>query len=498
MSAYLVTSDIGDIELKQVKLLLQKMPVMAQCMNGEGDLEYVSDLWLETMGYEREDVLGKKNRDFLADSDLVRFEEAFEKLNQEGFCKNLDYRLKTKSGRLVDVCFSATAIKDESGQVVRIFATLANNTTSNETRRKNRQLSERLNLALDASKIGIWEWKVDEDKLIWEDQMYEVYGCSKEDFSHDYEDWKKRIHPDDQEKVNDEVQKALAGKASLDTEFRVTDSTGKIRYIRSRAIVTNDSKGRPIRMVGANWDVSKEKELLEELKAEQIKMLHAARLASVGEMAAGIAHEINNPLMVIKTKVEFFKQLLESNNSDRSQHLEIASKVDAMVNRIAAIVTGLKNFSRQGFSTKLKEESLGKIIDESLDFFMTKLSDEGVHINFDEFDRNIRIKTQPLLLSQVILNLIQNARDAIYTQQEPWIRLSAARVGTHVEIRVTDSGSGIPEELQERIFNPFYTTKAMGKGTGLGLSLSKSIIESLQGRLTLDKESPNTCFVIRL
>ena len=493
---YLVSESPGDAEFSQVKQLIQKMPIIAQCTDARGHIEYASDLWLETLGFEIREVIGRHYTEFLSPSSKIKAKAIFGKLFLEGFCDNFDCEFVTKDGALLNFCISATALRNRQGEFLRSFAFIKDHTEYQQTTIKNEQLSERLNLALDASRIGIWEWKVLENEFILDDQIYEVYGYDKSVSSHVFDGWEKIIHPDDRARVSEEVRGAADNGSELDTEFRVIDQRGRERHIRAHAIVIRDLQGNAQRMVGANWDISKHKNLLEELKSEQLKMLHAARLASVGEMAAGIAHEVNNPLMVIKTKMEIFNYLLSQEEISKDYLREIACKVDSMVNRIAAIVTGLKNFSRQGYSGRLKEESFGKIMDETLGFFMTKLSDEGIRVDLTKVDRDLHFKTQSLLLSQVIVNLVQNARDAILGSGHPWIELSAQRIDGVVRIKVTDCGGGLSPAQEENIFKPFYTTKSAGKGTGLGLSLSKSIVEGLNGRLYVDRKSNNTSFVM--
>lgn len=231
-------------------------------------------------------------------------------------------------------------------------------------------------------------------------------------------------------------------------------------------------------------------------------LLQSSKMAALGKMAAGIAHEINNPLAVIAEKAGWLKDLLaeEDLNSaaNRQEFLETVNKIEYHVDRAKKVTHRLLGFARRMEPVSEKVD-VNRILDESVSF----LENEARFLNIDlvkEYDHNLPLITSdPTQLQQVFLNLLDNAIDAIgkdgrirlITQYQPRNHM--------VTIQVADNGPGIPKELLSKIFDPFFTTKEVGKGTGLGLSITYSIVEKLGGKITVASEvGQGTTFTVML
>ncbi|MBO9667220.1 MAG: GHKL domain-containing protein [Bdellovibrio sp.] len=236
----------------------------------------------------------------------------------------------------------------------------------------------------------------------------------------------------------------------------------------------------------------------EELLDQKARAEYSAKLASLGEMAGGIAHEINTPLNVILLSAEQQMDLLQDGLTNKGQMKESIEKVQSTTNRIATIVRGLRTFARDGAQDPIESISVHSVIDNTLALCYEKFKLNDIEVRRHQNQENVMIQCRPVQVSQVILNLLNNAFEAIRDLPQKWIRIDVLEHLTDVEIRITDSGDGIPENLREDIFRPFFTTKGIGKGTGLGLSISRGLIESHQGQLFIDGTSTNTSFVIRL
>lgn len=241
-----------------------------------------------------------------------------------------------------------------------------------------------------------------------------------------------------------------------------------------------------------------------QLIESEAKLIHAARIATLGEMAGGVAHEINSPLATISLSAE---QLFDfSNDAIKDEKLKTDPKMVAklskrildMVNRISTIVRGLKTFARDDSLDMLSRVRLQQIIDDTLVLCKEKIRDNNIEFTVENVSDKLEILCQPVPISQVLLNLISNSCDAIHSLENKWIRLETKENNDFIQISVSDSGNGIPEKIRDKLFLPFFTTKEIGKGTGLGLSISKGIIGNHGGTLELDTESKNTKFIIRL
>lgn len=232
----------------------------------------------------------------------------------------------------------------------------------------------------------------------------------------------------------------------------------------------------------------------EALRDQMDRNVNSARLAAVGEMAAGVAHEINNPLTVIDLHLKKI-----SRSESKEEINSSTEKILLMIKRISTIIKGLKSLSRDGQLDPLVPFSISSMIEDVKVLTEMKIKSNQILFKCSEFKSDIKVLGKEVQVSQVLVNLIVNAVDAIMMQddlenKEKWISLEIIEEANEIKFSVTDSGPGIPIELREKIMNPFFTTKGVSKGTGLGLSISKSIIEEHGGKLTLCSETAHTKF----
>lgn len=223
----------------------------------------------------------------------------------------------------------------------------------------------------------------------------------------------------------------------------------------------------------------------------------SSKLSELGVMAGGIAHELNNPLGVISLLVEL--SLIEVENGTATvTSLELSQrKILKMALRMGKITSSMLTLVRDGSKDPMMFFGFHSLLEETLSLCNMKLNSANIKLNIkNSFD--VKILGRPSQISQVLLNLINNAIDSIKNLEERWINITADIDGTLLRIRVTDSGPGISNEDVNRIFMPFYTTKSIGQGTGLGLSISRSLIEQHDGNLFYNKNSERTEFVIEL
>jgi PAS domain S-box-containing protein len=239
-------------------------------------------------------------------------------------------------------------------------------------------------------------------------------------------------------------------------------------------------------------------ENISDLKEAEIKVSQNAKLSALGEMAGGIAHEINNPMSIIKGYIDLMKRHYGRNTLNLDLTMNYLQKMDTTVDRISRIVSGMKRFSRDSSFDEKQPYSLNKIIKETLDFCQEKVINHGVALDVQYFDTDAIVFCRPIEISQVLLNLINNSFQAISSQSHPWIKISCHSVIDHFEILVVDSGKGIPDSILSKIFQPFFTTKEIGLGTGLGLSISRGIAEEHLGILRYVKDAANTTFMVEL
>lgn len=239
-------------------------------------------------------------------------------------------------------------------------------------------------------------------------------------------------------------------------------------------------------------------EKMVEEKAE--KLVRSAELASLGEMAGGIAHEINNPLTIIKSSTRVLNMMMNKNKYDEATFKEYLVNIDQTVERIAGIILGLRNISRRADNDVSAMCCFKDILNDVLSVASEKFNSKGIEIRKNYTDETLtrQFNSNRIQVSQVLVNLLNNAYDAIIDLEAKWVEILIEFETESIYVKITDSGNGIPLLIREKIFNPFYTTKEIGKGTGIGLSISKSMVEKAGGKFYYDNNCANTRFIVQL
>lgn len=235
---------------------------------------------------------------------------------------------------------------------------------------------------------------------------------------------------------------------------------------------------------------------LEIVEEQRKHAIQSAKLSSLGEMASGIAHEINNPLTIISGLAITLKRSNAENENDKKLNASL-DRIIKMVDRIAKIIRGLRSFSRDSYNDPVIPTSVQKILLSTLDLCQERMINKHIGLKVTPFE-DVSVMAREIQISQVVMNLLSNSMDALENAQTKWIKIDVTDLGKFIAVRVTDSGAKIDDKISSKIMQPFFTTKSVGKGTGLGLSISKGIITAHEGHFYLDNDYPNTSFVIEL
>jgi signal transduction histidine kinase len=240
-------------------------------------------------------------------------------------------------------------------------------------------------------------------------------------------------------------------------------------------------------------DLRTSQKLIEE---QQTMLVASSRLSAIGELAGSIAHEINNPLGIVKGYSEQLIKLLKREPWDRERIHYAGQKISETIDRMSQIILSLRRLSYEGEGEAFESLDLVQVVDDTLAICRQSIEQLGIELIFERPDRPFYTRGRPLQIGQVLLNLIQNARDAVENLSSKWIRISIGQAGSDLELAVEDSGLGLKPDILARIGQPFFTTKPFGKGTGLGISISRKIMAAHGGSLEVDVQHPNTRFVV--
>lgn len=236
----------------------------------------------------------------------------------------------------------------------------------------------------------------------------------------------------------------------------------------------------------------------EQLKAEIAKSVASSKLASMGEMAGGIAHEINNPLAIILGRIRQLRKFITTSNEDNLKPAErYLDSMQESAGRVGEIVAYLRQITQKETNESLDQASISGILEQAIRHSESRFS--GTNFKYDlSIREDLKVKAKPIEFTQILISLIQNAIEATKDQPEPWVEITVLERSEVVFIQIVDSGKGIPKSIRDKVFTPFFTTKDVGDGLGIGLSVAKSLLRSYGGELSFDFEAENTTVCIEL
>jgi PAS domain S-box-containing protein len=308
---------------------------------------------------------------------------------------------------------------------------------------------------------------------------------------------KWRLHMEDLPRVMGEQSRVLRS-GQLAQEYRIQGGDGEYRWVRDETFLLRDELGNPSEIVGSIVDVTSRVEAEHnrmsaevELEEQKVLSMRADRLRSLGEMAAGIAHELNQPLTGIRGYAELTLIGLEEGwDLDGDKLVARQQSIIDQADRMVHIIDHVRLFARQAGNPDVGIADVNDIVQSSIGLLGSQLQSQGIELNVINGNNLPSVQVNPYSLEEVILNLLVNARDSLLSMESEQdgasIEIRTDFSDGHVRISVADNGVGIPEEIHERIWEPFFTTKDPDKGTGLGLSICRSIIEQCAGRLELE------------
>jgi PAS domain S-box-containing protein len=405
---------------------------------------------------------------------------------------NHEYRVVWPDQSVHWIAARGAALYNRAGKPMRMTGVVLDVTRRKEGEVQLKLLNERISLATRVAAIGIWDWDLRTNLTVWDDTLFEMHGIPKlVPMPYDY--FSRLVHPEDRPKVEASLQRAIHLKTQDYVEFRIIRPDGVLRYISSAEGVVLDENGKVIRVVGIGVDITERKRMEAQLEA-------SARLSALGMMAGGIAHEINNPLMVIHASASDLLDMAKQEPQVPAEPvMRMATRIRQTSDRIARIVKSLRRIAREGSKDQFFPVAVSKIVEETLEICRERFRANSISLHLPTVDPRLLISCREVQIAQVLLNLLQNAFDAVVDQQaDRWVRLDVTMRGNWVVFSVIDSGPGVPPSLKARIMEPFFTTKEVGKGTGLGLSLSAAIAEEHSGKLELSEEDGHTCFSFSL
>lgn len=373
---------------------------------------------------------------------------------------------------------------------------------SREVRRAARVMSDlekserRLALAASAAGLALWEWHTGTDRIWVSKDGREVYGVAEDEEVH-FSDFLATVHEDDRTAVELAVRDSIRGKTPFAAEYRIVLPVGGVRWISAVGRVECDELSGSNLLRGVSMDVTARKLAELENARQNRELSHLSRVGLLGELAGSLAHELNQPLAAILSNSQVGRRSLAHDSPDLIEMGAILDDVIADTKRAGGIVHGMRAMFKKDSLPGLEPLDLNLVVTEVLTLLNSEVVSRRARVDLLPGEELPAVNASRIELQQVLINLILNSLDAIRDAADgTGVTILTKRDEGAVRLFVKDDGPGISPEMEDRIFEPFATTKE--KGLGLGLSISRGIVTRFGGELELVREEGWNGAIFRL
>ena len=355
--------------------------------------------------------------------------------------------------------------------------------------RRERQLEElntRLELALDETDTGVWEWQLDTDKVVWDEASERLFGYDPGEFPETFEGFANRVPDADLETVQQEIDATLDTGEEYRADFRVVPPSGNQRWVQARGIVQFDEDGGADRLIGIQTDITERKEREQELEETKTELEQSNE--KLEQFAYVASHDLQEPLRMVSSYMELLElELGEELDEETREYIEFAADG---ADRMQAMIDGLLEYSRvQTDGDPFETVDSDAVLDETLQDLELKIADSGAEITRDTLPTVTADSNQ---LGQVFQNLIKNAIE--HGNENMIVEVTASERDGATEFAVADNGPGIPDHRQEDIFS-IFDKGGDSEGTGIGLAVCQQVVERHGGEIWVEStEGEGTTF----
>lgn len=345
-----------------------------------------------------------------------------------------------------------------------------------------RRSETRLLNAQRIARLGNWDWDIVNNELYWSDEIYRIFGLKPQEFGATYEAFLQTVHPEDRQRVQEAVDKALAKKAGYSIDHRILRPDHEERIVHEEGEVLFDQADEPVRMAGTVLDITERRKAEERVHELQAELLHVSRLSAVGEMGSTLAHELNHPVGAIMNYVQTCRRLLAASDVVVSDNVyNMLDKAVDQADRAGRVIRQLREFIGGG-DTERSLEDIGEVVEEACGLALIGAGEKGIKVKLDMASHLPLVLIDRIQIQQVILNLLRNSIDALVQAERKELQIGArSTTDNQIEVVVCDTGPGLSDTVAEQLFEPFVTTKS--SGMGIGLSISRSIISAHGGQI---------------
>jgi PAS domain S-box-containing protein len=477
-------ASVGESE-ERFRIVANAAPVLIWMAGVDKLCNFFNKPWLEFTGRSMEQEMGNGWAEGVHPDDLQRclkiYTEAFDA--RQPFV--MQYRLRRHDGEHRWISDQGVARYDTHRRFAGYIGSCVDVTELINKDAALRESEERMRLAADAVNLGIWEWDLDQDEIWATNSRRALLGWPASG-KIGFEDFISCVHPDDRNRIQEAIDDAINKHKDYDSEYRLVLPDGVVRWMATRGSLHLSASGRPTRLLGVSIDITARKQAELETKQQRDELSHLSRVAAMGELAASIAHELNQPLAGITSNASAGQRFIDRGDVDLRELHDLLGDIVADGRRAGDVIRGLQSMVKKAAPNR-QRVNLNDLVTNVARMVNPNAVLQSCNVE-TLLDPNLpAIEADPIQLQQVLLNLVINAFDAmsdtLALNRKVVIATERNGNGT-IRTSVRDYGTGIPEETRERLFEQFFTTKA--KGLGMGLAIVRSIVESHGGTIAAE------------
>jgi PAS domain S-box-containing protein len=468
--------------------------------NVDGNIQLFNKGAEKIFGYKAEEVMDKPVSILMDEFNKKKHDIGFTRFKERGAISPNNTMAEVeglkKDGTPVPIELTLTAM-EQRGELL-VIGMVRNISKRKEAEKQRQEKEDQLQMVTEAAQVYFWDWKINTSQVIHDPRWIEFLGYSKDEFENTLMHCKELIHPNDLPRFEKAIDDHIMGATEyFYAEYRTLKKTGEWVWTLDKGkILEKDEDGKPLRAYGTFQNIQKRKEADKKIEQVQKQLVAAEKLAGVGELAAGVSHEVLNPVNIISVHT----QMLQRKTKDDSNIQNFCEKIKHEIDRIQKIMSSLLEFSRKG-NSEVEKGYLAKEIEKTLVLVEEEYKFDNIKIVRNWCENYTEVLFDADKIRQVYLNLLQNAKHAM---PDGGIITVGCKPAKDVDKKFhqftfSDTGTGMTDEVKLKVFEPFFTTKPEGEGTGMGMAVIHGIVEEHNGKIRVEsEEGKGTTFIISL
>ncbi len=480
----------------RLRRVINTIPAYVWSTLPDGSVDFVNQRLSDSTGLSADELSNSGWSSIVHTDDLTKYVSQWQAALAAGEPTESEVRIRTGDRDYRWMLVRNVPLRDGLGKIIKWYGTSIDIEDRKRAEEQLHRSEAYLSEAQRLSRTGSFGWQVSTGEILWSEETYQIFG---------YDDSARpslklvidRTHPDDRHRVQQLLEQVSTDGGSFDTKHRLLMPDGELKYLHVVAHAMRDSSG-VVEFIGAVTDITPAKKADESLRKALADLAHVNRVTTMGELAASLAHEVNQPIAGASINAHACLRYLKRDQPDPDAAGQAASRMIRDVNRAADIISRIRLFFRKGAPTH-EPVDLNEVIREMVVLLNNEITQHSISVRTELAADPPAVVGDRVQLQQVLMNLMINSIDAMKNVEgtRQLTLNSELSDDGHLLVSVHDTGSGLPIDQTDQIFTAFFTTKSYG--TGMGLSISRSIVESHGGRLwAISNSGPGACFKFTL